>query len=358
MTDLDIARQRLANQRLSGAKFDKPDDIVRWLGAVQSQDYAGAKWALGLRLNGASEAVLDQAFNEGAFLRTHVMRPTWHFVAPEDIRWLLALTAPRVHALSAYYYRQLELDDAFFARCDEVLVGALQGGKHLMRTELIEAFDQAGIVTKELLRFNFIMIHAELEGLVCSGARRGKQQTYALLDERVPPGRSFTRDEALAELTRRYFTSHGPAALKDFAWWSGLTVADAKAGVEMVKAQLCAEEIDGAIYWFGDSLPMIDAVTPRAYLLPNFDEYTVGYADRSAIIDPQHAELVDMRSGILDYVIVVDGQVVGSWKRTVQKQAVTVELRPFAPLTSDQQAAVTSAAERYGEFLGLPVVLA
>src|SRR5713226_2242979 len=228
MTNLDIAHRRLHNQLITRPMFEKPDDVVKWLGAVQAQDYAGAKWALGLRMQGVTDDVIEQAFADGAIIRTHVMRPTWHFVAPADIRWMLALTAPRINA---YYNRKLELDDAVFRHSNAVLAKALQGGKQLTRSELASVLQLAGIAADNLLRSTYIIMRAELDGIVCSGARRGKQFTYALLDERVPQTRNLDRDEALAEFARRYFTSHGPATLQDFVWWSGLAAADAKAGL-------------------------------------------------------------------------------------------------------------------------------
>ena len=228
--------------------------MVQWLGAVQAQDYAAAKWAVGLRLQGATADDIEQAATDGAILRTHVMRPTWHFVSPDDIRWLLALTAPRVHAANAYYYHAQGLDDAIFMRSNAALAKALQGGKHLTRQELVSVLKQVGVVT-ENLGFMLIIMHAELDGIVCSGARRGKQFTYALLDERVPQSRTLEHDEALAEFARRYFTSHGPATLQDFVWWSGLTVADARAALAMVTSQLMHEVVDGQTYWFSASMP-------------------------------------------------------------------------------------------------------
>src|SRR5213078_2598445 len=242
------------------------------------------KWALGLRLQGVTDDDIEQAFTAGAILRTHVMRPTWHFVSPADVRWLLALTAPRVHAASAYYNRKLELDDAVFRYTNAVLANALQGEKQLTRDELASALQQAGIVTEGEQRVTHIMMRAELDGIICSGARRGKQFTYALLAERAPQARTLARDEALAELTMRYFTSHGPATVQDFVWWSGLTVADARAGIESLKSQLVQEVIDGQIYWFSASTPPAK-VSSSTYLLPYFDEYTVGYTDRSAVFD-------------------------------------------------------------------------
>src|SRR5438046_754748 len=208
MINLDIAHQRLHNQHITRRTLETPQALVEWLGAVQAQDYAAAKWALGLRLQGVMDEDIEQAFTNGAILRTHVMRPTWHFVSPADIRWLLALTAPRVHAANAHYNRKLELDDAVFKCTHTVLANALQGGKQLTRDELASALQQAGIAMEGEQRVTYIIMRAELDGIICSGARRGKQFTYALLAERAPQARSLDRDEALAELTMRYFTSH------------------------------------------------------------------------------------------------------------------------------------------------------
>ena len=202
MTASDILRQRLHHQRLSSPDFTRPDDVVTWLGAVQAQDYAGAKWAVGQRMRVATDAALDMACADGTILRTHVMRPTWHFVAPADIRWMLTLTAPRVNARMAPYYRKAELDEAAFRRSHKALARALRGGRHLAREPLRRAVQRAGMAT-DGLRFIFMLIRAELDGVICSGGRSGKHITYALLDERVPPTKDLTRDEALAEITRR-----------------------------------------------------------------------------------------------------------------------------------------------------------
>src|SRR5260370_3742003 len=222
MTNLDIAQQRLHNQHISRQTFERPEEVGQGVGAVQSQDYAAAKGALGLGMQGVTDDAIEQEFADGAIIRTHVMRPTWHFVAPADIRWLLALTAPRINAFNAYYYRKLELDDALFRHSNAVLAKALQGSKQLTRSELASALQQAGIAADNLLRSTYIIMHAELDGIICSGARRGKQFTYALLDERVPPTRALDRDEALGEFARRYFTSQAPATLHNFLWWSRL----------------------------------------------------------------------------------------------------------------------------------------
>jgi hypothetical protein len=351
MTNLDIARQRLHNQLINHTTFEKPEDVVRWLGAVQAQDYAAAKWALGLRLQGTTDDDIDQAFAGGAILRTHLLRPTWHFVTPADIRWLLALTAPRVHAVNAYWYRKLELDDAIIMSSNAVLAKALQGGKQLTRPELVSVLQQAGIATDDLQRFTYIMMRAELDGIVCSGARRGKQFTYALLDDRAPQTRTFDRDDALAEFARRYFTSHGPATLQDFVWWSGLTVADARAGLEMVASQLMHEVVEGQTYWFSTSTPLAYELSQSIYLLPNFDEYTVGYTDRSAVFDVSDLTKFDARGNVLNPTIVLDGRVVGTWKRTIKKDTVMVTPSLFAPLNEVETRSFIESANRYGAFL-------
>jgi hypothetical protein len=352
MINLDIVRHRLHNQLITQRMFEKPGDVVQWLGAVQSQDYAAAQWAVGLRMQGATYESIEQAFADGTILRTHVMRPTWHFVAPADIRWLLALTAPRVNAVNASWYRKLELDDALFTLSNAVLVKALQGGKQLTRPELVSMLKLAGIAADDVLRFTYIIIRAELDGIVCSGARRGKQFTYALLDERAPQARTLERDEAQAELTRRYFTSHGPATVQDFVWWSGLTGADVRAGLEMVKSQLMHEVVDGQTYWFAPSPPPAKDLSQTAYLLPNFDEYIVGYTDRSAMFDASHTHKLDPRGNILfSHTMVLNGRVVGTWKRTLKKNTVVIEANPFIPLSEAETRAFASSANHYGAFL-------
>ncbi len=346
------------SQQLTEPQFTQPSDLVRWLGAVQAQDYGAAKWALGLRLPGSSDDAIDQVFNDGAILRTHVMRPTWHFILPEDIRWMLELTAPRVNQLSAYYYRRLALDDALFARSNDVIVKALEGGKQLTREELIAALDAAGIHSEELLRSTYIIGRAELDALICSGGRRGKQFTYALIAERAPTAKSLPRDEALATLTARYFRSHGPATLKDYSWWSGLTSADCKAGLEMIKRQLASEVIDGDTYWFADDARIDRLLDPAVYLLPNYDEYMVAYTDRSAMYDTQHDSKLDSRGNVLfNNVVVLDTRVVGIWKRTLKKASVIVTPTLFAPLDDAQMDALAAAAQRYADFLGLKLEL-
>jgi len=354
MTTYDIARQRLHSQHLTGADFETASQVVQWMGAVQSQDYSAAKWAIAQRTRGLADSEIEQAFIEGTILRTHVMRPTWHFVTREDIRWLLALTAPRVHAVNAYYYRRLELDKTVFKRSNATLIGTLQGGRQLTRAELASALRRAGIAVSGL-RLVYLIVGAELDGVICSGARRGKQFTYALLDERVPTTKTLAHDEALAEFTRRYFTSRGPATEEDFMWWSGLTRADVRSGLEMVKDEFEQEVIAGKTYWSANHRPPARDTFQTVHLLPNYDEYVVGYADRSAIFDSSHADQLDARHNpLFQHTLVINGQVAGTWKRTLKKDSVVITPNLFARLKRADQRALAAAARQYGAFLGLP----
>jgi hypothetical protein len=357
MNNSDIAKRRLSNQGLSKILFQDATDVVAQLGAVQAQDYAGGKWALGQRLKNTTDAALDIAFNEGKILRIHVLRPTWHFLAPEDIRWILMLSAPRVHVGNAFMYRQLELDRAIIKKSYAILEKALQGNQFLTRKELGTVLGKAGIIT-EGLRLAYIMMSAELDGVICSGPRKGKQFTYALLEERVPQVMERNREETLAELVRRYFATRGPATLQDFTWWSGLTMADAKSGLEMVKSQFVNETINGQTYWFADFTPPPKAKSPKAHLLPNYDEYFIGFKDRSAIGEVIKLSKIDANDpAFIANVIIVDGQLVGGWKRTLNRDSVHVKLNLIAKLTEAEGRAVTEAVDRYGKFLGLPVQL-
>jgi len=355
MNNSGIAYRRLHNQGLSKILFKDARDAVSQLGAVQAQDYAGAKWALGQRLKDSTDAELDQAFADGSILRTHLLRPTWHFVTPEDIRWLLKLTAPRVHAVSAFMYRQVELNKAVIKKSYDLLEKTLGGNKYLTRTELGSVFEKAGIPATGV-RLAHIMMSAELDGIICSGPRKGKQFTYALLEERVLPAKVISRDEALAELVQRYFPSRGPATLQDFVWWSGLTTTDARNGIEMVKLKLQSEEIESRVYWFAESTPSRKEQTMIAYLLPNYDEYIVGYTDRSDIHDTSYDKKLDSRGNVLfQNTLVINGQVTGTWKRTLKKNEVIIELTSFTKLTKAESLAVIDAIERYGKFLKLPI---
>ena len=349
---VDLIRRRLVNQKLTRSSLRKPADVVAWLGAVQAQDYAGARWALGQRAPGLTDAAVEAAFDEGAILRTHFMRPTWHFVTPADIRWMVALTAPRVHAVSAFYYRKSGLDRDVFKRSRRALEGALQGGKHLTRDELASVLRRARIPSDGLRR-SYLMMQAELDQVICSGARRGKQFTYALFDERVPTAPVLKRDEALAELTRRYFTSHGPATVRDFVWWSGLTVRDAKAGLDMLGPTLVREVVGELTYWFGSSGSVARPASPSAHLLPNYDEYLIAYKDRGQVVPASGSEAALS----IPHHLIVDGKLTGGWRRTLDARSLRVEVHAYRRLTAAESRALSAAVSRYEAFMNMKVTL-
>lgn len=339
MKRLDVLVQRAHNQQLTSTGFQNAADVVRWFGAMQAQDFSAAKWALALRMRGEpSDAAIDEAYNEGQILRTHLMRPTWHFVAPDDIRWLLELTAPRVNLKAATNYRKFELDGPTFKRTHKVLVKALQGGKHVSRTELKKALNRSGIAADDTVRMAHIMLRAELDGLVCSGKCVGKQFTYALLEELVPPVKRLTREEALAKLTLRYFTSHGPATLQDFVWWSGLTTADARRGLALIGTRIQKAVVDENDYYFVRSTLNSQQSAPAAFLLPVYDEYNIAYKERH--ISP------------LGPHVMIGGRIVGPWKATIDKKALTIVVNTGRSLTKSERSAIAKAAQRYATFLG------
>ena len=324
------------------------------MGAVQAQDYDGARWGLALRMHRADDVAVERAFAAGRILRTHILRPTWHFVTPEDIRWMLALTAPRVSARMAPYNRKLELDAGVFRRSQRVIERALRGGAQLTRQELRAALERAGINADGVQRLAHIAMQAELDAVICSGARRGTQFTYALLDERVPAAASLSREDALAELTRRFFTSHGPAQVHDFAWWSGLTTADIRAGLDMVGSELVHETVKGATYWFSRSIRAARSGAATAHLLPLYDEYLIAYKDRRAALDLGRWKPLVERNPFVAPVI-VDGQVVGGWKRTLEKRRLVIEVTPCATIGATTRRAIAGSARAYAEFFGLDV---
>jgi winged helix DNA-binding protein len=352
-----LTQRRLLSQRLVAPRFKAPADVVSWLAAVQAQDYAGAKWALGTRMPGSTDADVEAAFASGAILRTHILRPTWHFITPADIRWLLALTAPRVHAANARIYRKYGLDTTIFRRSNALLERALQGRRYLTRDELRMIFERRRIPTDEI-RMAFLLMWAELEGLICSGPRRGKQFTYALLDERVPATKALGRDAALAELARRFFTSRGPATIHDFAKWAGLTLADGRRGVDAAGRALVAETVEGTRYWLAPSSRRIPRnATPTAHLISIFDEYVSGYRDRSAIMSAARASRLYRLGPAGTSIVVVNGMVVGRWTRTFARDAVSIRIQLFDKLKRAERRALESATERFGAFVGLPVAL-
>jgi winged helix DNA-binding protein len=277
-----------------------------------------------------------------------VLRPTWHFVAPADIRWMLALTGPRVMSRMAPYNRQLELDGATFAKSRKVLERSLRDGQHLTRAELATALERAGVGAQGP-RLAHLVMDAELQGIICSGPRRRNQFTYALIEERAAPAPSLTREEALAELVRRYFTSHGPATIRDFVWWSGLTTADARAGLAMLGSAVCDEVIEGVTCWSHEPSPVPSArpLPPVAHLLPNYDEYLIAYRDRGFSVSAGGLTFDDFYA----HFLTINGLLAGTWRRVITKDTVTITVRTRKPLSRSDRALVEAAAGRHAKFM-------
>ncbi|MFL6281249.1 MAG: winged helix DNA-binding domain-containing protein [Vicinamibacterales bacterium] len=352
--NLTIAERRLRNQHITGRGLRRAADVVAWLGAVQAQEYEPARWGLGLRMQaGAVAGEIQRAFDEGQILRTHVMRPTWQFVLPSDIRWLLELTAPRVHRILSYYNRALELDARTLTRGAAVIERALRDGHHLTRAELAARLQRAAL-PHEGERLARVVMHAELEGVICSGPRRLRQFTYALVAERAPKAARLPRDEALATLAQRFFCSHAPATIRDFVWWSGLTTVDAKRAIEMIRAR--REEIDGLMYWTTGQ-PGRGAMRDHlVHLLPIFDEYLVAYRDREAVPHPPSAIASASNAPVaFQHAFVIAGHVAGTWRITRSTKGVTIHAVPLRRLNSTERRELIAAARRYQQFVEVPV---
>jgi hypothetical protein len=350
-----IAVDRLRNQRITPPGPSDPAELVAWFGAVQAQEYPAARWGLGLRTHGhAGDEDVRRACDEGRILRTHVMRPTWHFVARADLRWMLELTATRVHRTTGSYQRQLGLDAATCRRAADVFAKALGDGQSLTRAELGAQLKRARIAATGA-RLGLLTLYAELEGIMCSGPQRDTKQTYAPLSDRAPAGRRLSREDALGELARRYLQSHAPATVRDFVWWSGLVTADARRGFEMNDAKPFA--VDGVTYWtLGEETAA--AASHNAALLPIYDEYLVAYRDRLAV--PHAWAPVADREGRMvrfQHALVIDGQVVGTWRSVRKASHATIDVVVRRRLTGREKRTVAEAAERYGRFVDARVTV-
>ena len=348
MNSQQIAQLRLQQQQLLPAHIARPADLVRWMGCIQAQDYAGAKWAIGNRVKGSTDAGIEQDFNNGLLLRTHVLRPTWHFVSPEDIGWMLQLTGPKIKAFNKNLHTKLGISDKDLKRSKTIIANALRDHHYLTRNALAPLLTKAKINTDDI-RLGFLLMDAELDGLICSGPRQGKQFTYALLSDRAPALPSIDREEAMARLTRLYFCSRGPATVNDFQWWSGLNMTDVKKGLQLNNDILTHIVANGQAYWFSkDAHP---AMKPKAatLLLPAYDEYAVAYKDRSDILHTSHH--VAAGYGIFKPIVVVNGQISGTWSRKEVKNKIIVDTQ-LLPHSKTGDAAVARAAAAYTAFLG------
>ena len=356
MTLAEITTLRLQNQQIEGSACTTPKELVVRMGAMQAQDFAMAKWAIGQRVPGSTMTSVEVAYNTGEILRTHLMRPTWHLVSSDDIYWMLELTAPRILRFLKSNDKRFELDDMIYARTNNILEKVLSNWSNKTREELIQELENAHIRTDEN-RMSHILMRAELDGVVCSGPIRKNKITYSLLTDRVTIKKTLTRDEALRTLACRYFTSHGPATLSDFVWWSGLSLTDTRKALETIKTDFLSETIGMETYWFTEPMKNVQPPIPSVHLLPAYDEYLISYANRSASLATVHNKKTISNNGIFHPVIVVNGQVEGLWKRNIIKDRVKIETNHFQLHEPKIIRAIENEASRYGLFLDKKIEL-
>lgn len=346
MNKNNIANLRLFSQQIIDTKFKSPKEIVGWMGAMQAQDFNMVKWAIGVRLKNVNEQNINAAIDSGEILRTHLLRPTWHFVSADNISWIIKLTAPRIKSSMKGRNKQLELSEKVFKKSTSLIEKVLRDQNHLTRKELLNELNKAKILTDNN-RGSHILMNAELDGIICSGRIKEKQITYALLNERVFLSKAFDKEEALAKLATKYFESHCPATLQDFIWWSGLSVTDAKLALEIIKDHFISEKINSEEYWFSESFCFPKNCKKSVFLLPAFDEFLISYKDRSAAIIFEHQRKAFSNNGIFWPVIVANGIAVGTWKREIKKDEVMIETHFF-----DQQNFDVKSLEKEAGKLG------
>lgn len=350
MTPERLLAKRLANQHIAATRTGDPAQVVAHLGAVQAQEYGQSLWAVGLRTMQATSGTIEAAIERGAILRTWPMRGTIHLVPAADARWMIELLAGRRVRQMAGVYQAIGLTDEILGRSAEIVAGALRGGRRVRRKDLYSLLTGRGIdcsASPRGSRGGHILGYLSMTGLICLGPLDGRQQTFVLLDEWAPGVRRPA--DPLAELAARYFTSHGPATARDFGWWSGLNLGEAREAIERAGPSLAAEDLDGETCWDGAG-PAAGAAPGGVHLLPAFDEYTVGYSDRAALSGGRPLPPAD----VLNPVMVLDGRAVGLWRRSIGRETVKIELAPFGRIGTRDRERFRQAAERYAEFLGMP----
>jgi len=345
-------RSQGVTQGAAGCAGATPLSVVTKLGALQGQDYFGALWSIGLRVDGSTEREVEASFERREIVRTWPMRGTLHVIPAADARWMLGLLAPRVLAATATRRANLGLDDALLDRAASLFTAALSGGNRLTRSAMLGVLENAGIETTGQRGYH-ILFNLSMRQLIVFGPREGKEQTFVLFDEWLPDAANMSADAALALLTSRYFAGHGPATIKDFAGWCGLTLTDARRGLAMAD-DLVSLDVGGVEYWMlyaAAAASIEDAAEPEVSLLPGFDEFVLGYKDRSAVLDPEFSELiVPGNNGVFRPTVVIDGRIVGTWKRVSKKGRTLVETSPFTTFTRAQHRAIDEVAERYLRF--------
>jgi hypothetical protein len=351
MTIAELVKLRLQNQCISEHRFTKPEQLLSWMAGIQGQDYFGAKWSLGLRLDDQTDEAIERAIGKGKIIRTWPMRGTLHFVAAKDVYWLLDLVGPYVLKQAGPRYRQLGLTKAVMLKAYRVLERALSGSQ-LTREEISGNLTKVGIST-DGQRLSHILQHAATDQLICFGNRNGNQFTFTLLEEVVEKKKVIDQSEALAQLTLRYFKSRGPATEADFSWWSGLPKQLVKNGIGSVVKNLEEIRINGRAYYHYPS--ELNAAVSRVYLLPGFDEFLLAYKDRTATLESKRHADIAYKNGMFNATVVIDGKVRGVWKRTLLKDQLTFDIKPFGRFSKIERGLVEEQLAKYATFLGVEI---
>lgn len=350
MTLTDISKIRLISQKIEGSEFNTAKEIVSCMGAMQAQDFPMSKWAIGTRLLNSTEAKIEEAIDKGEIIRTHLMRPTWHFVSADDVYWMLELTAPRIKTSMRSRHIHLELTEEAVIQGMSLIENVFIHKENVTREEIAKEFDRAKIKTDDNRLAHFLLL-AELEGIICSGKISNNKPTYALLSERVPYKKILTREESLGELAKRYFISHCPATEGDFSWWSGLSLKDARRGLELVKSDFISEKLGEKIYWLNQNSALLRKNNPSVYLLPAYDEFLISYRDRNVSLSAVNNKRTVSANGIFRPVLVVNGQVSGLWKRSTVKNKVIIEITLFRENNLGLLQIIEGKVSEYGRFL-------
>ncbi len=352
MTALEIANIRLFNQQIYTQQYKNVVELVEWMGAIQAQDFLMAKWAIGLRIKNNTEQIIEEAFNNGEIIRTHIMRPTWHIVSAHDLTWMMSLTSQRILNSAKGRQTELELTDEILIKCTKIVEKSLSIETNLTRSEIAEILNKHKIITNEN-RLSHILFYLELKSVICSGPIINNKLSYALFHKRVQYIKNLTFDEALAELAVRYFKSHGPATINDFIWWSGLSSREAKIAIESNKSKFITENIGSEKYLFSEPLQI--NLKNTVSLLPAYDEFLISYKNRSASISEHIVKQAISSNGIFWPIITINGQVEGIWKRSIRKNNVEIELKFFTSMNKSNKELIKMEIEKFEHFIGKPV---
>jgi hypothetical protein len=351
MSPGDISIIRSYNQQIATSKFKTASEVASWMGAIQAQDYSMSKWAFGIRLPDSTEEEINNAIDTGRIIRTHLLRPTWHFVSSNDIYWILELTAPQIKSVLKYRDKQLGLTDTVLQKCNKIIEKSLRNGNHLTREELLSGLVKNKI-DLENNRASHILLRAEMDGIICSGKQKKGKPTYAILGEWVPPSKKIKKDEALKELARRYFSSHGPATIQDFTWWSGLSVRDAKNALELNKEQLISEVLGSQTYWLADLYYQPMPGFNEICFLPAYDEFLISYRDRTASLALVDNKKAVSENGIFYPTVLKSGQVIGTWKRNIKNDRIGLNINLFNQGNPDREYIQKKFSATYSKFVG------